>query len=120
METLLKDAWIERCATRLVELQPLMPPRVATLAANGLWQEEHDFTPPDQRADIEVASWSAPRAQSGGVLGKRQGFRRRWVVWLFGEWRAEVAIMLFIVGMMLTPWEALWQVLSQMMKDYLH
>lgn len=108
METLLKDAWIERCAMRLVELQPLMPPRAATLAANGLWQEEHDLTPPDRRADIEVASWSASSVGGHQAMSTSGRWMRAWITWLFGEWRAEVAIMLFIVGTMVAPWAEWW------------
>lgn len=40
-----RDQWIEQCAKRLMVLQPVLRPRVATLAAKDLWEEEQGVIP---------------------------------------------------------------------------
>jgi len=57
MEAPLKQAWINRCARRLTELQPLLRPRVAGLVAEELWQDERGHIPPEEWAELEVRMW---------------------------------------------------------------
>jgi hypothetical protein len=64
MQSHLKQAWIDRCAKRLAELQPLLRPRVAGLVAQELWQDVRGHIPPEEWAELEVKSWArkAPRS----------------------------------------------------------
>lgn len=57
MQAHLKQAWIQRCAQRLVELEPLLRPRVAGLVAEELWRDERGHIPPEEWAELEVNAW---------------------------------------------------------------
>lgn len=57
MNTRVKQAWIERCTRRLVELEPLLRPRVAGLVAEELWRDVRGHIPPEEWAELEVKAW---------------------------------------------------------------
>lgn len=94
-----------------MELQPVLRPRVATLAAKDLWEEEQGMIPPERRAYLEVVSWGrrpllAPQQRSRVMPPRRpkgaQGGR------MALDWCVDLALMLVIVGALLHP---VWMVL---------
>jgi hypothetical protein len=72
MDAPLKQAWIDRCAKRLTELQPLLRPSVAGLVAQDLWQDERGHIPPEEWAELEVTSWGR-QSRLGPSRAQAQG-----------------------------------------------
>ncbi|MBA4108517.1 MAG: hypothetical protein C0487_02855 [Leptothrix sp. (in: Bacteria)] len=107
MRAPLKDQWIEQCARRLMELQPVLRPRVAALAAKDLWDEEQGIIPPERRAYLEVVSWGCrPKAEIVRVPQERGGGARRAQTGRISlDWCLDFALMLCtVVGILTWPW----------------
>ena len=89
-----------------MELQPVLRPRVATLAAKDLWEEEQGVIPPERRADIEVYSWGHHTRieHVRSPVGLSQGTRRAQAGFISREWCVDLALVLAVVGVLVFPW----------------
>ncbi|CAH0353045.1 hypothetical protein AQB9606_03034 [Aquabacterium sp. CECT 9606] len=107
MKASLKDQWIEQCAKRLMELQPVLRPRVAALAAKDLWEDEQGIIPAERRAYLEVVSWGyRPRAEVLRAPQERSGGARRAQAGRIDlDWCLDFGLMLCtVVGILTWPW----------------
>lgn len=88
-----------------MELQPVLRPRVARLAAKELWEEEQGVIPPERRADIEVYSWGRRLGNRGQTVGNNTARPMRTQAGrLLFDWGVDLLLTVVIGGVLVFPW----------------